>query len=243
MTTLILGASAGIGRALARLLAAKGHRLVLVARGADDLDAEARHLRLVHGAQVEWLAADAAAPAEILRILTGLRTGPPIRTLLFPIGLTHELDDGLLPAAALTALIDANLTSVMAVAGLFLPEMLASDVGNIVCFGSIAAIRGRGANIAYAAAKRGLESYFESLRHRLAATGVRVQFYRLGYVATQMSFGKALRLPSASPEWIAEQVVRNLGRDVPLRHLPRFWAGIGALTKALPWRVYRRLQF
>jgi short-subunit dehydrogenase len=95
----------------------------------------------------------------------------------------------------------------------------------------------------YAAAKRGLESYFESIRHRTSASGVRVQFYRLGYVDTQMSFGRKMPFPMVSPDQVARHVVRYLGRDLGLVHYPRFWFAIGAILKSLPWIIYRRLQF
>jgi NAD(P)-dependent dehydrogenase (short-subunit alcohol dehydrogenase family) len=121
--------------------------------------------------------------------------------------------------------------------------LIESGGGNIVGFGSVAAIRGRGANVVYAAAKRGLESYFESLRHRTAASGVRVQFYPLGYVATQMSFGHPMRFPVAAPEWIARRVADGLDRDLGLVHLPRFWAGIAPVVRAVPWRLYRKARF
>jgi short-subunit dehydrogenase len=242
VTTVIIGASAGVGRALGRALAAQGHQLFLVARGAEDLDAEARHLGTVYGAEVAWVAADAAKPAALVEALRGLADAP-IRHLLFPLGLTEENDDGSLDAEAIRRLVDVNLTSVMAVTALLLPRLLEANAGTIVGFGSIAAIRGRGANIAYAAAKRGLESYFESLRHRLAPTGVAVQFYRLGYVASQMSFGKKLPFPAIAPEHVAEQVVRHLGRDHGLRHLPWYWAGIAVALNVLPWPVYKRLKF
>jgi len=243
VTTLILGASAGLGRELARQFAARQHRLLLIARDAADLEAEAKHLRLVYGAEVEFVAADAADPVALTRLLSALACAPTIRNLCFPVGLTIEPDDGLLPAPETVALVNANLTSIMAVTALFLPAMLQADRGNIIGFGSVAAIRGRRANIVYAAAKRGLESYFESLRHRLAATGVEVQFYRLGYVATRMTYGKTLLFPAATPEAVARRVLRGLDRDIPLTHIPGFWAGIGAVVRALPWSLYRRLDF
>jgi short-subunit dehydrogenase len=238
--SLILGASAGVGRALGRSLAARGHDLLLAARGDADLAAEATHLRLVHGANVDWLAVDATDPAAAAALL---RNGPAPRNLLFPVGLAVTNDDCLLPDADTIALININLTSVITTVAALLPALIESGGGNIVGFGSIAAIRGRGANAVYAAAKRGLEGYFESLRHRTAATGVRVQFYRLGYVATQMSYGRPMMLPAANPEWIAERVADGLDRDLGLVHLPRFWAAIAPVVRAVPWRIYRNAKF
>lgn len=165
------------------------------------------------------------------------------QTLLFPVGMAEDVDDGLLPADTSAAIVNANLTTVMAAVALFLPGLLRANRGNIVGFGSVAAIRGRSSNMVYAAAKRGLESYFESLRHRTAPTGIRIQFYRLGYVATQMSYGRKMPFPIATPEKVAERVARNLNRDTGLVYYPAFWFGIAAILRAVPWIVFRRMQF
>ncbi|HYL31564.1 MAG TPA: SDR family NAD(P)-dependent oxidoreductase [Stellaceae bacterium] len=242
MSALVFGASAGLGRALARELASRGENLVLVARNPEDLAAEAAHLRTVYGATVEWMALDASDP-RATEELTELAGAAAIRDLFFPIGMGIEEDDGSLPPATIAALVSANLTSVMAAVSLFLPRLLAANVGNIIGIGSVAALRGRSRNVAYAAAKRGLESYFESLRHRTAASGVRVQFYRLGYLDTQMSFGRHLPFPKASVQAIACTVMRNLGKDVGCMPLPAFWRPVGWALRALPWRIYRRLNF
>jgi short-subunit dehydrogenase len=242
MRSFIFGASAGVGRALGRCLAERGHDLVLAARGAADLAAEAAHLRLSYGVDVEWLAVDATDPVEVVRRLAPLRDGPLPRNLLFPVGLTHAADNCGLRDADTIALINTNLTVVISTIASLLPMMMEGGGGNIVGFGSVTAIRGRGANVVYAAAKRALESYFESLRHRTAASEVRVQFYRLGYIATQMTFGKSMRLPVADPAWVARQVADGLDLDRGLVHLPRFWAGIAPVVSAVPWWLYRRVR-
>jgi short-subunit dehydrogenase len=243
MTTLIFGASAGVGRALARELAAAGHGLLLVARGANDLEAEAAHLRTTFEVAVDCLAIDASAPMEVAKVLEAAADRLDVRNLLFPVGMADSSDDGLLAAEKAVSIVNANLTSVIAVIGIFLPRMIQADGGNIVGFGSVAAIRGRGANAVYAAAKRGLESYFESIRHRTAKSGVRVQFYRLGYVRTQMSYGRKLLFPLAIPEAVAKRVASNLDRDIGRVHFPGFWAAIALALRVLPWFVYRRLRF
>ncbi len=243
MRTLVFGASAGIGRALARALAAKGHDLVLVARDLRDLEAEAAHLRLTLGVGVECLVLDATMPERVAEAMARLAPEPPILNLLFAVGMTSPRDTVASAPAEAAALIDANLVSVMAAVATLLPRLREADRGNIVGIGSVAAIRGRNANVAYAAAKRGLESYFESLRHALSATGIRVQLYRLGYVDTQMSFGKKLMLPMASAEQVADRIVRGLGRDVGLAHVPAFWAGVALAVRNMPWAIFRRLEF
>lgn len=239
-----MGATAGVGRALCEALAARGDALLLVATDLRDLEAQASHLRLTHGAEVEIVAADASCPDELLdKVTTAAHRFGDIQGMLFPIGVSKGGDDGALSLDDARALVNANLVTIMAVVGQFLPAMLAANRGTIVGFGSIAAIRGRGANVVYAAAKRGLASYFESLRHIAAPSQVRVQFYQLGYVETQQTFGRRLLFQPAKPAEVAAVVVRNLDRDVGMLHLPRCWRLIAWLISALPWAIYKRMRF
>lgn len=244
MNALVLGASAGLGRALSESLAARGHSLLLVARDPRDLDAQAKYLRLKYGVRVEILPIDAGRPEDcVAGLRAAAETFGEITGLFFPLGASRGDDKGQLPLADGRRLMDVNLLTVMAVVGAFLPGLLAADRTHIVGFGSIAAVRGRRANIVYAAAKRGLASYFESLRHLTAGSKVRVQFYRLGYLATQQTFGRRLLFPPASPKAIAETVVRSLDKDHGGRYLPRYWAIGARLIGMLPWFVFKRLDY
>ena len=96
---------------------------------------------------------------------------------------------------------------------------------------------------AYAAAKRGLASYFQSLRHRLADTGVVAQFFIIGYMSSQQSFGKKLLLPVVTPEAVAARVLAAVRLERPLTaHLPSFWWAVEAMIRILPWRIFNRMK-
>ena len=243
MSALIVGATSGLGRALGRVLAERGDDLLLVARDPADLATEASHLRTVYGITITTLAADAAAPdAFVAAVSDAVAAFGDIQTVLFPIGLSLSSDLAARPLAQTQTLLDVNFTSVAALIEALLPGLLERD-GVIVGFGSVAAVRGRSANVVYSAAKRALESYFESLRHRLSTTKVRVQFYRLGYLDTQQSYGKRLWLPKASPEVIARAVARKLDRDLGIATRPRFWIAVLPIVRWLPWPLFRRSSF
>ena len=244
MRSLVVGASAGVGRALSEALAAHGNELLLVASDVRDLEAQAAHLRLVYDIRVETVPCDASRPSECLNnIRSAAESFGHFDRLFFPIGLSHSNDRGVLSLTEVQQLFDVNLITIVGVIGYFLSDFLASNHGSIVGFGSVAAIRGRRANMAYAAAKRGLDSYFESLCHLTAKTKVRVQFYRLGYVATQQAFGKKLLIPPISPKAVAMTVVNNLDAGSGFIFLPRYWFIIAHLISALPWFIFKRIDF
>jgi short-subunit dehydrogenase len=242
VTAVVVGASSGLGRALAVELARAGHPLLLVASDARDLSAIAADLQLRHDAQVATVAIDLASVANPgARLVDALAELPPASMLLLPVGMSRNDDDTTLGAAAIGQLLAINLHAPLAIAHALLPALLASR-GAIVGFGSIAAVRGRGRNVVYAAAKRGLETFFESLRHRHLPGALRVQFYRLGFLRSNLTHGLKLPLPAAEPAAVAYKVVRNLPRGSFDRYEPRWWGLVALLVRHLPWPVFRRMK-
>ena len=244
MSALVVGASAGVGRALCEALAQRGENLLLVARDARDLDALASHLRLVYCVEVQTVAADATRIMECVeQVGKAADDFSVIDSLYFPIGTSRSDDRGLLDIEQAISMLNANLTVVISLVTRLLPQLLTLQQARIVGFGSIAAIRGRKANVVYSVAKRGLESYFESLRHLTVNTGVRVQFYRLGYVATQQSFGRRLLFPIVTPQQVAHEVVHNLSKDLGKVFFPRYWGVLALAVSWMPWPLYKNIDF
>lgn len=244
MTAVVIGASAGVGRALSEALAAQGQALVLVASDAEDLDMLGRHLRTVHGVAVQTVAVDAADPAACTaRVAEAAAHFSDVDQLYFPIGASRRDDLAQLGARDILIILNSNLAIVMAITAHFLPRLQQQPSARIVGFGSIAGVRGRKNNIVYSAAKRGLESYFESLRHLSVSSHVTVQFLRLGYVDSQQSFGQRLLFPVVSPAQVADHVIATADQDFGTRYFPRFWRLIALMVAWLPWPIYKKLNF
>ena len=242
MTTVVVGASSGLGRALATALAQRGHELLLVASDPRDLDAVAADLRVRFDARVHVLAIDLArAPDPGVTVLAALADCPPVQTLLLAVGWSRPDDDFGLGAAHIGQLLAINLHAPLAIAHALLPSLLETR-GTIVLFGSVAAVRGRGRNVVYAAAKRALESLGESLRQRHAPRELCVQTYRLGFLATNLTHGLALPIAAVDPTVVARIVVDRLGRRSGRWTVPRRFALLTAIVRCLPWPLYRRLR-
>lgn len=242
MTTTIVGASSGLGRALAAELASRGHELLLVSSDSRDLDAIVADLTLRYGARVHALALDLAHEADPgARLAPVLDALPPLDALLLPVGFSRSDDDFSLDPARIGQLLAINLHAPLAIVHALLPRLLGSR-GVVVLFGSIAAVRGRGRNVAYAAAKRGLESLHESLRQCYLPGQLRVQLYRLGFLATNLTHGMALPTAATDPARVARIVASRLTRGSARWYLPRRFALIALVVRCLPWPLYRRMR-
>jgi len=242
VSAIVVGASSGLGRALASELAAKKHDLLLVASDPRDLEAIASDLHLRHGIAVRTLALDLGREFDPgARILAALDDLPPPEALLLPAGMSRSDDALSLDAGAIGQLLAINLHAPLAIVHALLPRLLETG-GTVVLFGSIAAVRGRGRNVVYASAKRGLVSLYESLRHRYRPGELRVQLYQLGFLATNLTHGMTLPTAPAEPSAIARTVVRRLGRGSSLRYLPEKFELIALAVRALPWSLYRRMK-
>jgi short-subunit dehydrogenase len=244
-TAVIVGASSGVGRALAEALAARGWKLGLAARDRRDLEAVAADLSLRWNAECHVLPVDLSsrdyAGHEFCRECSN-RLGT-FDALFYVAGAIDDHDDGSSDDETTRRLAEVNYVSAIKTLGAFAKLFQDNRHGTLVGFSSIAAAAPRRQNVVYASAKAGLETYLRGLRHRFAETEVLVQGYALGYVDTAMAYGKKLLLPAVSAESVANEVVRNLNRDTGIRYYPAYWRLITLALRLLPWFIYKRLRF
>jgi short-subunit dehydrogenase len=237
----VTGASDGIGRAIARQLAAAGVNLVLVARRREHLEALGEELAGGCGITVRPLAIDLARPEGPERLLAA----------------TAELDVGLLVAAAgfgsagrfLEAdretqleMVDLNCRAVAALAHGFGSRLVARGRGALVLFSSLLAFQGVPLAANYAATKAYVQSLAEGLRQELAPAGVRVLVAAPGPVHTGFAARAAMRMTAAQqPEEVAAATLAALDRGGTV--LPGVRSRLlGCLLLLLPRGVRVRLM-
>jgi len=185
-TALVTGASSGIGRELAKLLAGEGHDVVLVARRRDRLEELARELAARHGVSARVIAKDLedpAAPAEIFEELETERIAVDILVNDAGLGIYGRFWETDL--ARQLAVIGVNLVALTNLTGLFLPGMVSRRKGKILNVSSTAAFQPGPYMAVYYATKAYVLSFSEALAEDLAGTGVTVTALCPGPVLTE----------------------------------------------------------
>ena len=72
---------------------------------------------------------------------------------------------------------------------------------------------------------------------------INIQFYTLGYMETNLSFGKDLKLPKASVKKLSERVYNNKNIKFLKKYYPSFWQIIHLIIKTIPFSILRKLNF
>jgi len=241
----LLGATRGMGRALARVLAARGERLFLLGRSESALARSARDLEArgargpVGSAQCDLLEPDGfGAALEIAdRALDGFNTA------ILSAGLFATQDRLEADARSRADLLAANFAHSIEWCEVVRARLLPRGGGVLCVFSSVAGERGRRPNVLYGAAKAGLSRYLEGLDHRFHGQGLRVITVKPGFVHTAMTADLAPPPFAATPDAVARRVVRAIDRGTPVVYAPPIWRAVMLAVRSLPRAVMRRADF
>lgn len=228
-TAVVIGASSGIGEALARQLGQAGWRLALLARRVDRLDALAAELGSAATRRI-----DLAAPEEAAAILERLLAEIGGADLIIISSGTGELnpDLGWAPDRDTLAVNVAGFTAVAQVA---MRHFLARGRGHLVGITSIAALIGNARGAAYAASKAFQSVYLDGLRDWARQRGlpIAVTEAQPGFVDTAMMKGDP-PFWVATPERAAAQILRAVARRAKHAYITRRWGLIAFLLRRKP---------
>lgn len=240
----ILGASGGIGAALARKLAREGYVLALVDKapqGVQNLrdeinrvSAEPRALAYIHD-----LADYAAAPDLLRRIIADLGG---IDSFIYVAGVIYfpALDE--YNFAQDLKMTEVNLLGAMAWMSALAPLFQNAKCGQIVGVSSVAGDRGRVGNPGYNASKAAFTSYLESLRNRLSRHGVHVLTVKPGFVKTNMLKGVSKTPFAVTADQAANAIWRGMKNRSQTIYVAPIWRWIMLVIRHIPSFIFRRLS-
>lgn len=246
MKVVFLGATKGMGRALARLFAERGDSLFLLgrdpeelARSAADLQARAPGEAVVAQAPCDLGDPDGfAAALDAADLALGGFDTVVVTAALFA---TQEQLEADLALTQRLLVVDFANTVVFCehVRG----RLLARGGGTLCVFSSVAGDRARKPVVIYGAAKAGLSHYLEGLDHKFRAQGLRTVCVKPGFVKTGMTAGLKPPPFAGEPDAVARRVLSAIDRGKPEVYAPGIWAQVMRVIRWLPRFVMRKIKF
>ena len=245
MKVAFLGATKGMGRALARLMAERGDELFLLGRDTADLERSARDLE-VRGAKGKPGSAacdlekpEGFAPAlDAAEAALGGLDAVVVTADLF--ATQARLEDDVELARRL---VTADFANTVVFCEHARKRLLARGGGTLCVFSSVAGERGRKPVAIYGAAKAGLTRYLEALDHKFRARGMRTVCVKPGFVKTSMTDGLPAPPFAGEPDAVARRVLRAIDRGEPVVYAPGMWRWIMLVIRWLPRFVMRKIEF
>jgi short-subunit dehydrogenase len=233
----LIGASEGLGRALAQVMSRAGVDLVVSARSEDRLKA------LV----AELPGRARAVPIDISdreSVRAAAAEAGEIDGIVFLAGAYWPMNAKDWDAGRVETMFDINLTGAARVLGAVVPGFVARDRGHVVLTGSLSAYRGLPGAIGYSASKAGLFSLAESLDGDLKDTGVEVQVIHPGFIRTRLTDQNDFRMPGLMEADDAARVFfGQMNAPRFSSHFPWAFGMVFRLSQLLPHGLYRRLFF
>ncbi|HVR71517.1 MAG TPA: SDR family NAD(P)-dependent oxidoreductase [Vicinamibacteria bacterium] len=245
MRVAFLGATRGMGRALARLMAESGHELFLLGRHPADLEKSAHDLEVRGGhGPVRVASCDLARPETFAPALEAAEAAlGGLDAVVVTAGLFATQDRLEEDVELARQVLEVDFTNTVVFCEHARRRLLARGGGTLCVFSSVAGERGRKPVVLYGAAKAGLSRYLEGLDHRFRGQGLRTVCVKPGFVRTSMTEGLPAPPFAGEPDRVAPLVLRAIERGEPVVWVPGVWRWVMLAIRLLPRAVMRRVRF
>jgi short-subunit dehydrogenase len=234
---IIIGASSGIGRELAKILSGNGYVVGVMARRVqllDELGKEVKGTLFVQNIDVADVESAIKTLAEFIKEMGG------VDLIVISAG-TGEINNSLSWHLE-NETIKTNVSGFAALVNVAMHHFTEKGSGHLVGISSIAALRGGRESPAYNASKAFESNYMEGLRQKVRKSGLPITITDIkpGFVNTAMAKGDGI-FWAAEPEKAAEQIYHVIKRKKSTAYITRRWVLIAWLIKLLPGFIYERL--
>lgn len=234
----LIGASSGIGAALAEALSARGAWLALSARRRDALEAVAEKCEDAHVLPLD--VTDTAAFKDTHEALLARWDG--IDLVIFLAGTYAPTRAWEMTDEAIRGTIDVNLVATMQGVRQLLPDMLQRKQGAVALVASVAGYAGLPQACLYGPTKAALINFAETLHLDLQPRGVDVFLVNPGFVDTPLTRNNDFKMPALlTPAEAAEAMLRGFSRGVFEIHFPKRFSRLLKALRLLPYALYFRL--
>lgn len=239
----IIGATSAIAEATARLYAARGAQLFLVARNAERLEDIAADLRVRGSQEVFHATLDMNDLPDHARVINAIWSSlGHVDVALIAHGTLP--DQGQCESSVDVTLKEfcTNGTSTIALLTAMAPRFEAQRKGTMAVISSVAGDRGRQSNYLYGSAKAAVTAFASGLRQRMAKLGVNVLTIKPGFVDTPMTKEFKKGALWAKPGAIAHGILRAADRGRSVVYLPGFWLPIMLVIRHIPEFIFKRIK-
>ncbi|QDQ39321.1 SDR family NAD(P)-dependent oxidoreductase [Legionella geestiana] len=231
---IVVGATSAIAEAFARMTAAEGAPLLLVARNIERLKVLQADIRLRYKTPCDILACDLAKDSTPL--LHAIENLPGEVFLFLAQGLV--LDNNVLDKHTIDNMLAVNSASVIHSVHTCLQR--AQNTQQIVFLSSVAGMRGRARNSLYGGTKSAVEVYLQGLQQE-SVKNRHITIARLGFIDTQNTFGLKGAALAISPERAARACLHAIRHKKRMVYIPFFWRIIMGVIVWLPFWMFKRL--
>lgn len=246
MKAIVLGATKGIGRAIARQLVERGDDVFVLGIDTVELQHTATDLEQRGGGKkkVGFALCDMEDPKCFEGALDAADSAlgsfdcVVVTAALF--GTQERLEADI---AFTQRLLTVNFANTVVFCERARVRLLARGGGILCAFSSVAGDRGRKPVILYGASKAGLAAYLEGLDHKFSSQGLRVVCVKPGFVKTSMTEGLPQPPFAGEPEGVARDVIAAMDRGKPVVYTPRIWQLVMLVIRFLPRFVMRKIGF
>ncbi|MBC6498027.1 MAG: SDR family NAD(P)-dependent oxidoreductase [Alphaproteobacteria bacterium GM7ARS4] len=238
----IVGASHGIGKALALELAGRGHRVIVSARNEEALHALCTTLEGMNAQEPMVQPVDVCDRATIIQARDNImRNVRHIHRVIFMAGLYHPMSLDMLDIEETERILSCNLLGAFYVIEAILPLMLKQGMGQIALCSSVAGYRGLPKAQPYGASKAGLINLAESLYVEHGRT-IDIKLINPGFVKTRLTDKNDFAMPMRiSPEQAAHTIANGLESTSFEIHFPKTFSYGMKFLRIIPHALYRRL--
>jgi short-subunit dehydrogenase len=244
MKAVMLGATRGIGRSLARLLASRGDSIHVLGRNEADLAKCAEDLRARGASAVSTGVCDMMAASSFADAFdTADAALGGFDTVILSAGAFGTQDELANDRARAATVLTTNFTNSVLFCEEARVRLLARGGGRLVVFSSVAGERGRKPVVIYGSTKAGLSAYLEGLDHLYRAQGLITTTVKPGFVRTSMTQGLKEPPFAGDPDDVAKTVLSAILRGAPVVYAPPIWALVMMVIRLLPRAVMRKVKF
>lgn len=230
----LVGASEGLGRAVAEVMSRAGCELILSARNADRLDDLVQSLP----GRATALPLDVSDRAAVEQAARGIG---PLDGMVYLAGVYWPMKSTEWDSEKAEAMADINFMGAQRCVGAVIGPMLAQGHGHIVLTGSLSGFRGLPGAIGYGASKAAVMYLAESMQADLRRTPVRVQVINPGFIRTRLTEKNDFSMPFImEPEAAAREFFDHMNTDGFKKSYPLVFSWLFRISQFMPdWMYYR----